>query len=512
MLIELLFRAQVARRMRALERSDPDTEQRNALTGIVKAAATTRFGREHRFRTVRTPEEFRAAVPLRSFAQHLDEYWSARLPRIAGETWPAQPIAFIFGGSGAPGGPRHVPITRALALSMSRGVRDLLAFHLAAHPRSSILRGGGLLLGDATSGAEYPPDIRGAAPLAHRLAEYFPRALRRKMYPPIEIARIKNRQERFAAIAAAVRTRDIRWIAGTPAAIRYLAQTVERASGESWKLTDWFPNLELLAHTDSGAELHGRELDRLLEGSRCERRELHVTSEGVYAVQDSPIAGELRLLLGNGIYFELIPLAEADTPDPPRLTLADAEIGGRYTLVVSSCAGLWACPTGTIIELISKLPPRIRVLGSIHHVLSLFGERIPSRVVERAVAAAAAAIGITISELTVAAARNGSRSGVYRLVLETPQPSELRAAAPSFAEQLDRALGDASPEFRELREESKLACPTVVIASPGSFEAWASTKTAAGVHRAIPLLIWGASGSMFEEFLHFVGEDRVDPG
>src|SRR5919202_8157 len=70
--------------------------------------------------------------------------------------------------------------------------------------------------------------------------------------------------------------------------------------------------------------------------------------EGPVTVED-PRHGLPRLLFDHGVFFEFVPADEAHRPAPARHTLAEAEPGVPYELVVSSPAGWWACRTGQVV-------------------------------------------------------------------------------------------------------------------------------------------------------------------
>ena len=93
-------------RMRAIAAQDPLPVQRDLLLRLLRRAAGTRFGREHGFAEVRSPEEFRERVPVQDYASMLPFLERAR-DGAADETWPGVPESFAVTGSS-----KHFPHTK----------------------------------------------------------------------------------------------------------------------------------------------------------------------------------------------------------------------------------------------------------------------------------------------------------------------------------------------------------------------------------------------------------------
>jgi hypothetical protein len=83
--------------------------------------------------------------------------------------------------------------------------------------------------------------------------------------------------------------------------------------------------------------------------------------EGPIAVED-PRAGLLRLLTDHGVYFEFVPAAEVQSPQPARLGAADVEPDVPYALALTAPAGLWACLTGVTVCFERREPPLLRLV------------------------------------------------------------------------------------------------------------------------------------------------------
>src|SRR5215469_10203552 len=67
-LTDTLFRGRARRHVAVLDHLDAGRAQLRTLRGLVHRAHTTRFGRDHDFRRIRSAEDFRRLVPLRTTA------------------------------------------------------------------------------------------------------------------------------------------------------------------------------------------------------------------------------------------------------------------------------------------------------------------------------------------------------------------------------------------------------------------------------------------------------------
>ncbi|MFT3711083.1 MAG: GH3 auxin-responsive promoter family protein [Archangium sp.] len=104
-------RQAAVRKFRAALR-DPQRAQRELFEAHLQRTRESSFGREHGYERIRTVEEFRASVPVRSWAEV--QPYVARIE--AGETnvLNTEPVRMLERTSGGISGPKHVPYGAAL--------------------------------------------------------------------------------------------------------------------------------------------------------------------------------------------------------------------------------------------------------------------------------------------------------------------------------------------------------------------------------------------------------------
>ena len=109
---------------------------------------------------------------------------------------------------------------------------------------------------------------------------------------------------------------------------------------------------------------------------------LYVATEGMFGV-NKRIYNHVSAytLLTNEVFFEFIPLADADSSDP-KITLLAEEIkmGEVYEIVVTTSGGLYRYRMGDLIKVLEEGtaadPPVIDVLGRKNLVCGVYGEKV----------------------------------------------------------------------------------------------------------------------------------------
>lgn len=342
-LLELALGSFSRRHVDVLDGLAPERGQVHVLRSLVRRAATTPFGRDHDFRRIRSPGDFRRLVPLRTPAQLRAEYG------LAGQCWPGAvpvvPPADSADESADPG-----RLTAELRAAQRQAMRTALAFLLRARPSAPLLRRRIYWLGE-DGPRPMPRDLR-----PDELAlERFPFFLRCAVRTPLDWERDGTRPGRLHGVESPS------CIIGSLPEVRRLLAEMRQRHGEGWLSRLW-PSLSAVLYTRAGV---GETVEpvRTVLGEGPVLLELFQRLGSPVAVED-PIHEGLRLLTSHGSYFEFVPVEALDRPRPPRLGIAEVRPGEPYELVLSSPAGLWACLTGALVRFERLTPPLLRVLSS----------------------------------------------------------------------------------------------------------------------------------------------------
>ncbi|MCP4330656.1 MAG: GH3 auxin-responsive promoter family protein [Alphaproteobacteria bacterium] len=484
-----LLRSYAKRRLHRLVKQDPVSAQRQQLMKLIERGRGTRFGRDHGLDGVATIEEFQDRVPLRTFDEFWQHYWSSDFPRLVDCTWPGT-IPFFAETSGTTTGrTKHIPCTREMIRANTRAGLDILVHHVANRPRTRLLGGLNFMLGGSSALHRLAPGIS-TADLSGIAATVMPWWARLRYFPPRALEAIPDWESRIEALAAAALGEDIRSISGTPSWLLVLFdRLVEKSPRPTRRLAEYFPNLEMIVHGAVNFAPYRSSFDEWLDGSMAVTREVYPASEGFIAIADRGDGEGLRLILDNGLFFEFVPRDELASAHPTRHWLATAETGLDYALVLTTCSGLWSYVIGDTVKLIDRDPPRVLVTGRTTYMLSAFGEHLIDVEIEAAVSAAAMAIDAHIADFSVgpvfptADQTRGGHVYVVEFRNATPGPD----AVARFGALVDEALIADNEDYRAHR--AGMVAPRIEIAEPGTFYAWMKHRGKLGGQNKVPRII-----------------------
>jgi hypothetical protein len=468
-ILKLFTRARVAR-MNAL---DPAATQLALLMRLLRSARATRFGRAHGFDAIHSVADFQARVPLRRYEDFWRDWWQPDFPMLRDVTWPGLVPYFALSSGTTSGTTKYIPVTAAQMAANRGAALDMLAWHLAAHPRARPFGGLSFMLGGSTALQELAPGVRGGD-LSGIAAHEVPWFLRRRAFPPEDLALLPDWDAKLAALVARTPREDVRVLTGTPSWLLVLLDRMAQGGAPP------LPNLELLVHGGvAWAPYRDRLAPFLPKG--CATREVYPASEGFIAIQDRGEGEGMRLVLDRGCFLEFVPVGELDRPNPTRHWVADIETGVDYAVVLSTNAGLVGYVIGDVVRFVERDPPRLLVTGRTAWMLSTFGEHVTGE--EIATALDRAAAGTTIAEWCCGPEFVGTL-GRHRIILEAEG-----IAAEDLASRFDAALLADNEDYAAHRHGGQLLPPAIEIVPPGAFEAWMRGLGKLGGQHKVPRVI-----------------------
>lgn len=486
-----LFRLYARWRLRQLKRLDPVATQEAQLQRLIARAAATRFGRDHGFAALRTAADYQRAVPLRGYEEFWTTYWRDAFPVLIDLTWPGQIPYFAATSGTTTGATKYIPVSRDMVKANQRAALDLLTHHVANRPDSRVLGGRNFMLGGSTELRQLAPGVE-AGDLSGIAAKEVPWWARTRYFPPPELARIADWEEKTRHLTARSLEADIRTIGGTPSWLLLFFETVHKLKPQSsGRLVDYYPHLDLLVHGGVNFAPYRQRFEALLAGSQAEMREVYPASEGFIAVADRGSDEGLRLLLDNGLFFEFVPVDELQSAAPRRHWIATVELNVNYAVIVTSCAGLWSYSVGDTVKFIDLDPPRVLITGRTSYSLSAFGEHLIGEEIEHAVAAGAGAVGASVTDYTVSPVHPARPGDVghhlYVVEFANPVTPEQRAA---FARTVDQKLLDLNLDYAAHRAgDFGMHPPAVRVVPPGTFAAWMKSRDKLGGQHKVPRII-----------------------
>ena len=484
------------RRARRLARLDPVAAQQAQLAQLLTEAGATRFGRDHDFGAIRTPADFKRAVPLRKYDDFWRDYWRAEFPVLDDVSWPGRMPFFAVTSGTTSDATKYIPVSHAMVRANKRAALDLLVHHIANRPATRLFGGPNFILGGSTDLTARAPGIY-SGDLSGIAIKTMPWWARPRSFPPLDLALIADWENKVDVLAKAAQGLDIRSVGGTPSWLLILFDRMAALRGPGrgggrLPLREFWPNLELIVHGGVHFGPYKSQFDALLAGSHAETREGYAASEGFVAIQDRGPGEGMRLNLDNGLFFEFVPVEELGAANPTRHWIGDAELDVNYAIAVTSCAGLWAYLVGDTVRLVSRDPPRLLVTGRTAYSLSAFGEHLIGEEIEEAVSRAADGIGAAVADYSVGAvfpAAAGDLGGhLYVVEFAGTAPSEGARAA--FAAAVDKYLLDKNDDYAGHRSGGfGMKAPEILVMKPGGFAAWMKARGRYGGQNKVPRII-----------------------
>jgi hypothetical protein len=265
-------------------------------------------------------------------------------------------------------------------------------------------------------------------------------------------------EEKLEAMSRLLLLGGIRGISGVPPWILLLLKRCRELGGRP--LEQLLPELELIIHGGTSLKPYKSEFSSLFPNKGPQFLELYPSSEAFMGFQ---ILGDewMRLTPYYGVFFEFLPVEELDewggaAPDAPCVPLQEIEVGRRYALILTTCAGLWRYHIGDTIRFHAREPLFIEFTGR-DKLLDRFEEKVTQGEVEEAVARANLIPGIDIREFMVGP-EIAERRHLWVLALGGGgQPDALL-----LAREMDGALRAMNADYATFRLEGRIGAPLVV--------------------------------------------------
>lgn len=422
--------------------TDAVNTQQRVFRQLIDGATHTLFGKEHRFGSVRTYEDFKRYVPVRDYEQ-LSPYIQRVVKGEENVLWKGKPVYFAK-TSGTTSGIKYIPITRDSIPNHINSARDALLSYVHETGNGAFLDQKLIFL----SGSPEMEQKNGIhiGRLSGIVNHHVPGYLRTNQMPSYATNCIEDWETKLEKIIDETLPQPMSLISGIPPWVQMYFDRIRERTGKPIK--DVFPDFSLLVYGGVNFEPYRAKLYETI-GRKVDSIETYPASEGFIAYQDSQREEGLLLLLNSGIFFEFIPAEEYFSENPRRLSIGEVELGVNYALVINSNAGLWGYSIGDTVKFVSRNPYRLVVSGRVKHFISAFGEHLIGEEVEKAMKAAMARHPeVELVEFTVAPQVNPPAGLPHHewLVEFASPPKDMQA----FAKDLDGQLQSLNVYYDDL--------------------------------------------------------------
>jgi hypothetical protein len=501
--------------------ADPEPVQAEVLRTLLSANQDSDFGREHDFSSLKTADDFRAAMPIRfheDFVPWLDRTIGGESGVLSAE----DPIMY-FSSSGTTGAEKRIPATvtylkdcflpfyfAGLAPALSHHpaltLSDSSVLNLWQDPYSRMGRTDGgqphigpsqidfkrlgeqaaTGLGNRAPWSDLPGAFADSDPwertyLRVRLAAEHDVRCVLTVNPAIASALPYQLREWWPRIVKEIHDGTLGGLPyGAPDPDR--ARAIEAAARRSGTVRpcDIWPRLELIITWTT--YIAGLCLPRLVQEYGPGVRVLPApmgSCEGplMLPVDRNVTAGALPI---TACLYEFVP-AELDLGAESETLLAhQLEAGRDYHVVLSHVGGLYRCATRDVIRVTGHIAgtPRIEFCGR-DGALSVAGERLQEHEVIRALSRAAAGTGLDVRNVAWRVDPAGADRPAHQVVVafqHAPTETELE----TFTELLDAGVAAECPGYRTARRSDRLGRLTVRATDPEPFFRYWRQRVEAG--------------------------------
>jgi hypothetical protein len=444
---------------------DPRDVQHATLQQLLKHAASTELGRAHGYAKLATYEDFKAAVPIRTYADY--EPMLDRMRQGARDViWPGL-IPYYGQSSGTSNTAaqhKFLPVSMEQIRWQQRAGFDVVARYL-------VLSGDRDFTGGFTLNLLPPSTIKREGPVGVAsnpgiMLNHLPAPARLASLPKAPVRDIADYDHKLTVIAESYLDHDVRALSGTTcwfsilfdraiAAARRAGRNVDTV-GEIW------PNLRALFGGGVQADPYRKLIDERVGHTTVLVDNYNATEGGIFAATARLGDDSMMMIPDRGVFFEFVPRADHGKPNARRYALWEVEVDQEYSVVVTTSSGLFAYALGDFVRFTSIFPHHIKFTGRASGVLSLTQELTTAGEIDRATRYAFEATSSVPVDYAAAAEHgvDGTAKGRYVLFVEF---SKSPASTQAFAEAFDRELCAANRVYREHRAgDVAILAPKVV--------------------------------------------------
>jgi hypothetical protein len=494
----------------------PQVVQEALLHEILRHQASTAFGRDHHFEGIANPGDFRRQLPVAGY-----DYFEPYLARVRrGETNAllADPRVYMFAlTSGTTATRKYIPVTARYLADYRRGW-DMWGLRVFRdHPEVKLRP----ILQMSGDWDEFRTEAGIPCGAVTGLTATMQKRLIRWLYcvPPC-VGRIKDPSAKYYVALRFGLPREVSMvIAANPSTLVALARTGDRekealirdlADGTLARRLDIPPDVRALLarklrrHPERARELEAiaartgtlyprdywpahcllgnwtggsvgaylRHYPRLY--GACPVRDVGlIASEGrmTIPVADGTPAGVLDVTTH---YFEFIPEAEGDSPNPTVLGAHEVQEGGRYYILLTTGFGLYRYHIHDLVRVTGfyNRTPLIEFLSKGAHFANITGEKLSEYHVTQAMAEVLRELDLSLTAYALAPCwPEEGGTPAYGLFVERgdlPDP----AAGERLARRLDERLCQVNIEYEAKRATRRLGPVRVEWVRDGFWAAW----------------------------------------
>ena len=459
--------------------------QMQVLRYLVRSAAKTEWGIEHRYAEINTYEDYASRVGINTY-EELKGYIQRMREGQKNVLWKGRVSWFAKSSGTTNDKSEFIPVSKeGLKNVHYLGGTDCVASYLKINPKSKLFAGKSLILGGSHAPNLNTPNSL-VGDLSAILIENVPSLVNLTRIPPKEIALLSDFEEKREKIAQYAKNRNVTNISGVPSWMLSVLKRMMEVKNTD-RLDEIWPNLEVFFHGGVAFTPYREQYRNIITLSGMHYMETYNASEGFFGIQTDLNDPAMQLMIDYGVFYEFIPMSEFGQENPTVLPLWKVEPGVNYAMVISTSCGLWRYLIGDTVKFTQTDPYKFIITGRTKHFINAFGEELIVDNAEKGLEQACIATGALVKDYTAAPIfMDVDAKCRHQWLIEfAKRPSNID----EFATILDRSLQAINSDYEAKRFKNITLQPLeIVIAKDGLFDEWLKSKGKLGGQHKIPRL------------------------
>lgn len=476
-----------SKRLKEIEyfKAHPLAVQEAALSGMIKKARDTEWGKRYGYNKISDTAKFQSQVPLQTY-EDIKQYVERMRNGEKNILWPGEIKWFARSSGTTEDKSKYIPVSKdALRDCHYRGGRDVLAVYCRQNPKTKVFTAKTVTLGGSRQickgrNNSYEGDLSAI------LILNVPGWVNRLKTPPAKIALQADFDKKLELITGISVKENVVAFAGVPSWNMVLMKHILDYTGKKNIIEVW-PDMELFIHGGVSFTPYREQYRQLFPSENMHYLETYNASEGFFALQDDPAGDDMLLMLDYNVFYEFIPVEQVGKENPETYTIDRVETGRNYALVITTNAGLWRYIIGDTVIFTSLYPHKIKISGRTRQFINAFGEEVIVDNAEKALKEACLQTGAVISEYTAGPVYMDSTSnGAHEWLIEfEKEPDNLS----QFTQILDKTLCTLNSDYEAKRNRDiTLRIPAVHSLPQGTFYNWMKNRGKLGGQNKVPRL------------------------
>lgn len=459
---------------------DPLTLQQKTFQTLINKGQNTIYGNQYNFQAIKNYQQFISYCPANTYSS-LFPFINKIIEGEKNVLWPSKINWFAKSSGTTSAKSKFIPVSyEALEDCHFKGGRDVLSFYCNKKQQTPIFEGKGLTVGGSHSISLLNKKMH-IGDVSAVMIENMPFLGQLFNTPNKEIALLDNWELKIEKMVEATAIENVTMLIGVPSWTLVLLNKILELSSTN-NIMDVWPNLELFIHGGVSFVPYKNQFNQLLGGSKINYLETYNASEGFFAIQDEPGLNDMLLMLDYGIFYEFY-----DEISDKYVWLDEVEVNKKYTILISTNAGLWRYKIGDTISFTSTKPYKIKILGRDVQYINIVGEELIVANSDAAIAEACKKTNAMVKEYSAAPIfMENNKSGGHEWIIEfEKEPSDFT----EFCAYLDQELKNKNTDYAAKRINNMvLGNPLIHKAPKNLFYNWLKKSGKLGGQHKVPRL------------------------